>query len=124
MYWYDNTQSAAPMIVRQPQDIFVSEGDTAQLECVTSTSDNVAYQWQKAVYSMGDSGNGSLTLVYVDTFFGRTANLSFSPVRFGDEGLYRCNVSNFNGTVQSEPATVTGEFYIIISNSYLVSDSH
>ena len=60
---------------------------------------------------MSGSGSGSAMndLVFTDLINETMVNLSFSPVMFGDEGVYRCTVTNTGeGITESEPANVTG----------------
>ena len=104
---------AVPTIGQQPQDIFVRVGENATLECDVISGTDLTYQWQKALGSdsnqMSGSGSGGLAMDLYSNLPGENmSSLAFTPVNFGDEGDYRCTVTNPSGTTESDPAIVTG----------------
>ena len=113
-----------PIIFDQPMEIFASTGEMASLVCNADGFPLLFYQWQKlndtldgmfsgSVSGSGSgsgigSGGGGITDDYVNIENATDRMLEFNPIQFGDEGSYRCIVSNPLGTGFSEAATVTG----------------
>lgn len=88
-----------PEFTMQPSDVRVSNGSTATMTCEASAYPSPAYVWEKADRQPIRSGvmTNSSTLV-------------LDYVLFGDEGYYYCNATSGGITVQSETATVTGNY--------------
>ena len=94
-------------------------------------SSNVSYDWEKYVDggSPGSgmkSGSGSGSYVLVDV----TQTLTFSPFVFGNESVYRCNVSVSGELFSSLPYTLYSEcirshntLYLTLSTSLSLSFS-
>ena len=91
-------------------DQFVSVNDTLLLTCNVSGSEPIYYQWLKDGQHLQDDGRVSGSDASV---------LVVDPVEGDDFGGYRCNASNDVDQVQSEVATVAGEY--IYSNVIMIS---
>ena len=77
------------------------------LTCEATGPGNITYQWEK--YQ-------SISNLWVRISSGivnsKAPNLTFSLITQEDEGVYRCNISNYDGSVISSNATITvyGEY--------------
>ena len=80
-----------PEILTNPNNVTVLIGQPLQLICRGLGTD-IIYQWVKDGTVVSDANSRIL----------RITNITES-----DEGMYRCVVSNKDGMVESNPATVT-----------------
>ena len=86
-----------PIITAQPQSVGVAFGKTASFS-VTATGENLHYQWQY-------KKPGSSSWI---KWSGKTeASISFRASDKNDGYQYRCVVSNVDGSVKSNAATLT-----------------
>lgn len=93
-----------PTITDQPDDVTVTDGDAASFTvAATASAGSLTYQWQI------DSGSGFGNVSNGGVYSGATsATLSIDPAALALDGnLYRCNVSDSNGTVASASALLT-----------------
>jgi hypothetical protein len=86
------TVLTAPVIVQQPQNLFVATNGTALFSVQAAGSGALAYQWRK------DGAN-------VEGAIGST--LAVPNVQLPDEGLYSVVITDVNGSVESHPARLT-----------------
>ena len=90
---------ALVLIIHQPENVSVSEGQTATLTMQAEGSTPITYQWQKDSNDLSDGGRISGAT---------TDTLQISDVnKAADEGVYRCVVENNYGSVISDGATLT-----------------
>lgn len=82
---------AAPAIVRQPQGVQVSAGQSATLS-VTATGNGLSYSWARNGSTVANATSATLTLAAV------TSN---------EAGTYTVTISNVRGSVTSDPAVVS-----------------
>jgi hypothetical protein len=89
--------SLAPTIDTQPADSTVNENTTATFTvAATASAGSLSYQWQD------DTGAGFSNMV------GETAaTLDFTAVEADDGNLYRCVVTDSNGSINTSSATLT-----------------
>lgn len=85
----------APAIVTQPQSVTVSDGEDATFT-VGATGTSPAYRWQRL-------NNGT----WANVSGGTAATLTIADAEADDAGSYRVIVSNSEGTVTSDAATLT-----------------
>jgi hypothetical protein len=82
----------APTISAHPQNQTVNEGQIATLTVAADGAQPITYQWRKGGTDIpGETG----------------ASLTFNPALPGDSGSYDVVVSNGEGSVTSNPATLT-----------------
>ena len=84
--------SGAPTIAVQPQSITVNEGLTATFNVVASGTPPLAYQWRKGGVDIDGATASTLVIPSV-----------CKPA----EGTFTCRISNGEGSVISDPATLT-----------------
>ncbi len=102
----------APVIITQPKDVTVNEGEKASFE-VTATGTDLKYQWQvdkndgKGFTDISGADNSNYTI--------NTTDKDYSGYK------YRCVVSNTAGTVTSESATLTVIELIIPPTTYIIT---
>ena len=89
---YDYVVGNPPVIVTQPSNTTVCEGDTAQLTVVASGDAPLSYQW--------------FDIFFVQVPGATSATLSIPNASQADEGLYFCRVTNPIGTVDSDFAQI------------------
>lgn len=86
------TQSEAPEITSQPEDISVSEGKSATFSISASGTGPLKYQWQKGGKDISEATSATFTV---------------SKVTAQHAGEYRVIIKNGAGAVTSKPATLT-----------------
>ena len=110
-----------PRIVQNPSDVLTLNGSTVNLTCIADGFPAPAYRWEILGGSTSGSGSGthddflqpSLETVPIDMV--ADPILEFTPVVFGDEGIYLCVVFSTlpdgrelrveaNATLTSKPA--------------------
>ena len=80
-------------ITQQPQDATVSNGQSASFSVSVTGTPPFSYQWTKNNYNIPGATNSTYTT---------------PPLSLSDNGnQYRCKITNCNGTVTSNAATVT-----------------
>jgi len=96
--------SALPNIVKSPTDITVrgNSKNTNPLRCSATGLGPIHYQWEK--YQPSDSSwikpsNRAVNII--------SHKLIFSVITEEDEGVYHCIVTNADGSVVSDNATIT-----------------
>lgn len=94
--------AAAPTITDQPDDVTAYSGQTAQFTVAATGTGTLTYQWQRstnggASYSNVSGGSGGTTATYTTPTLGFTEN----------DYLYRCAVTDDNGTTNSNGARLT-----------------
>jgi hypothetical protein len=90
--------AVTPYIVQQPSNVAVALGGTANFSVTAGGTPPLSYQWQKGTVSIVD-GNGISGAT--------TSALQITGIEVGDEGSYRCVVTNAYGSVNSNSATLT-----------------
>ena len=95
---------ASPVITVHPksQAFKDKQKNISTLWIVATGVEPIYYQWQKY-----DPFNNIWTPPSSRAENTTSPNLTFSVITEEDEGLYRCNASNDDGSVVSDPATVT-----------------
>lgn len=91
--------AGGPTITDQPDDVTVDEGDSLSFSVsatISSGGGSLSYQWQK--------WNGS---AWVDISGATSSTYTDNPCVRGDQGDYRCRVTDANGTTDSTDATGT-----------------
>ncbi|MDO8469716.1 MAG: immunoglobulin domain-containing protein [bacterium] len=83
--------STAPTITVQPQSQTVTAGQTAAFSVSAQGTQPLSYQWQKGSVNVGTNG----------------ATLTISNAQQSDAGTYTVTISNVEGSVTSNPATLT-----------------
>jgi hypothetical protein len=93
----------APTITDQPDNDTVVEGDPASFTVAATGTGTLLYQWQE------DDGGGFANVTNGGAYSGATtATLTIDPTTLGLDGyLYRCNVTDDNGTTASSSAELT-----------------
>ena len=86
----------SPYFVTLPQSLDASNGSQQALTCPAEAFPDPVYQWEKLDGTIRSGVTGDM-----DT------RLEFSPVMFGDEGMYYCNASSQGIVIQSDTVTVT-----------------
>ncbi len=84
------TQATLPTITQQPQSQTVCEGSNVTLS--VTANDAETYQWYKDNVAIDGATNSTLTL---------------NNITLNDAGTYFCKISNQNGSVNSDMATLT-----------------
>ena len=105
---------ATPIIATHPSSVVSKEGDrNVSLHC--SAQDyglgHILYKWEKyhsSNSSWMEPSNRAKSIVMSDT-------LKFNAITEEDEGVYRCVVSNHDGSAVSENATLTVYGKLIIN---------
>jgi len=97
------TPPAGPTITDQPDNEPVVEGDPATFTVAATGTGTLTYQWQE------DDGGGFSNVTNGGAYSGATtATLTIDPTTLGLDGyLYRCNVTDDNGTTASDSAELT-----------------
>ncbi len=94
-----------PEFLEEPQDVLTNVNQTVSFNVAVDGSPFPSFQWQRLV-------NGS----FEDLPGENQTTLQFSPVGYGDAGVYRCVISNtINGTeyeVISREAFVLGKLFL------------
>ena len=98
-----------PIIAKHPSSKKFRNRDKAvtTLTCEATGPGVITYQWEKYQSTYNLWTKISSRIVY-----SKSPNLTFSIITEKDEGVYRCNISNYDGSVISGNATITvyGEF--------------
>jgi hypothetical protein len=94
--------AAGPSITDQPDDVTAYSGQTAQFTVAATGTGTLTYQWERstndgATYSNVSGGSGGTSATYT------TPTLGFTENRY----LYRCAVTDDNGTTNSNGARLT-----------------
>jgi enediyne biosynthesis protein E4 len=104
-----------PIITNQPQNQTVAVSNTATLTVGATGTQPLAYQWQQAF----DLAN------YVDRPEGTNSTLVITNVQYADSGNYRVIVTNADGAITSDVATLSVQWpptnAIVIPTNSLVS---
>ncbi len=91
-FWVGSATPQPPEITLQPQDQTVSVGQTAQFQIQATGSGPLSYQWQRDAGDIGGANAPSYSFI----------------VGVNDDGAgFRCLVSNPQGSVTSDTATLT-----------------
>ena len=108
---------ALPNITTQPVSITFKVGDVnvTAMSCSAVGMDPIYYQWEK--YNL--SNNNWISHSHGDVN-SESPDLKFGVIREEDEGVYRCTVTNDDGSVISDNATVHvyGECSVAFSKPY------
>jgi len=111
---YYSHKLALPNITKQPTSSAVRVNSTLKTvtHCIAIGIDPLHYQWEKYLSSNDSWIRPSHRAVNI-----KSQKLTFSIITEGDEGIYRCVVSNNDGSVLSDNVTITvyGEFKHIAS---------
>ncbi len=99
----------SPNITTQPTSMNATNGSMISLTCVAEAFPSPEYQW----------GRGDEKEIRNDITGQNSTMLTFTPLVFGDEGDYYCNVTSGNSRVRPEVITITSESYCNISSKYL-----
>ena len=103
---------ALPHITTQPVSMTIKAGDlnVTTLSCAAIGMSPIYYQWEKYHSSNNSWINPSHRVVNITS-----PNLKFSAVTEEDEGVYHCIVTNDDGSVISNNATINvyGEFTVV-----------
>ena len=95
--------AALPNITTQPVPIALKTGDVnvIAMSCLAVGMGPIYYQWEKYNSFNNSWISPSHRVVNITS-----SDLKFSVIREEDEGVYRCNVTNDDGSVTSDNATV------------------
>ena len=100
---------ATPIITKQPLSKKFRNRDTAvtTLTCEATGPGVITYRWEKYQSTSGLWIKPSSRVINSNS-----PNMTFEIITEEDEGVYRCNVTNYDGSVQSDNATITvyGEY--------------
>jgi hypothetical protein len=88
----------APDITTQPTNVTLAPGQTAQFHVQSTGDPTLTYQWQYNGINL--PGNSRITGT-------NTTTLTITDVGTGDDGYYRCVVTNLYGSVTSTGAVLT-----------------
>ena len=104
MIFYIVTHIALPNITIQPVSATFKEGNlnVAALHCSANGMGPIYYHWEK----YNSSSNSWISPSHRATSI-TTQNLKFSVITEEDEGVYHCVVTNGDGSVISDNATVS-----------------
>jgi len=93
-----------PIITKQPLSKRFRNRDKTitTLECAANGTGNITYQWEK-YQATGNHWTKPSTRVMNNSL----PKLTFSVIREEDEGVYRCKISNHDGSVVTDNATIT-----------------
>ena len=99
------TLSIFPYFVLEPQDGGGEDGENVTLQCVAGGFPEPQYQWfRQNLMSVGS-----------------TSELEFAPLRFGDEGLYSCEVTSGEHNITSDIVTLWGKSRVMLT--YFLSNT-
>ena len=108
--------SATPTIETHPESDAFRENDTDQvvMHCLAVGMGSIQYHWEKHELSSGTWKNLS------NQAYATSPNLTFSVISEEDQGIYRCVATNYDGSTESNNATliVYGE-YCVYTCTYL-----
>ncbi len=90
--------TSAPTITQQPSSQTVNAGASVSFSVAATGNPAPGYQWRKNGSNISDGGNISGTT---------TATLTITNAQAGDAAQYSCYVSNSQGNVTSNAATLT-----------------
>ena len=94
---------ALPVIVAQPtSDVFRVDYESTTLWCSANGTGPIHYQWEKF-----ESSNDSWIIPAHRVVNSTSPKLKFSMLSEEDEGIYHCVVTNDDGIVTSDNATIT-----------------
>ena len=95
---------ALPNITKHPISITFKEGDlnVTALRCAATGIGPINYHWEKYDSSSNTWMNPSHRATSITT-----QNLKFKVITEEDEGVYRCIVTNDDGSVTSDNGTVS-----------------
>ena len=100
---------ARPIITTQPSSAVISKNnnDIDTMECLATGMGPILYKWEKYQSSSNSWIRPSYRAVNITS-----SKLIFSLITEEDEGVYHCVVTNDDGSVISDNATITvyGEF--------------
>jgi len=109
--------SASPTITGSPKSSTVRAGskNNNPLWCSATGMGPIHYQWEKYQPSNGNWIKPSNKAVNITS-----PKLIFSVITEEDEGVYHCIVTNDDGSVVSDNATITvyGEYNVSIDKAY------
>ena len=112
---------ARPIITTQPSSVVISKSnnDIDTMECVATGMGLILYKWEKYQSSSVSWIRPSKRVANITS-----PKLTFSFITEEDEGVYRCVVTNDDGSVISDNATITvyGEF--VYSSNITVFSLH
>jgi len=94
---------ALPRITTHPVSITIKAGNlnVTAMSCSAIGMGSIHYKWEK-YHSVSNSWiNPSYRVVNINS-----SNLKFSAITKDDEGIYRCIVTNDDGSIRSNNATV------------------
>ena len=94
---------ALPIITLQPTSIVLKSGyESTALWCLANGTGPIHYQWEKY-----QSSNDSWIIPAYRVVNSTSSTLKFNKVSEEDEGIYHCVVTNDDGSVTSDNATIT-----------------
>ena len=102
MYHYYNI--ARPIITTQPSSVALRNGneDVHTMECTATGISPIIYKWEK-YESLSNSwvrpSNRAADI--------KSTKLTFTVITEDDEGVYHCVITNNDGSVMSDNATIT-----------------
>ena len=107
---------ALPNITIQPKSVlFKAEGNQNNgLFCLATGIGPIYYQWEKYYLVDGSWIKPSDRAENISSH-----HLVFNGITEDDEGIYRCIVTNSDGSVVSDNATVTVYGKILINHAYI-----
>lgn len=111
LLWQTNNYSSPPQIASQPQDQWVTAGNTSTFTLQASGPSPVTYRWQK--YGLWLSDDNHITGTHGSTLV--IVNCSTNDI-----GKYQVVVSNPNGSVTSQEVTLTVSPTNIVSGMSLI----
>ena len=80
-----------------------NDKDVDTLQCMATGVDPILYRWEK--YQPSNDSWIKPSSRMVDNI--KLPKLTFRVIKQEDEGIYRCVVSNFDGNVVTDNATIT-----------------
>ena len=104
MHYIANVVTAVPNIIKQPksQTFKVRDVEITAMSCSAVGIGPIYYQWEKY-----NSSNGGIWISPSNRSINITSSeLKFSIITEEDEGVYRCIVTNDDGAVISDNATI------------------
>ena len=93
-----------PKFTKQPVSVTVRAGDVNKvaMSCAAAGGGPLSYRWEKYQYSDNSWTSPSQRVVNITS-----SKLLFAVVAERDEGVYRCVVTNEDGSIVSNNATIT-----------------